>query len=250
MMLQANHLTVEIANKIICRDLNWQVFAGEVWGILGANGSGKTTLLHTLAKLHDGFFGELFLRKNDIHSYTQKEISQQMGILLQDTQAHFPRSVFDYCIEGRYPHLSYFTRLSEADFSIAKIALQDMDLIAQADQNVQTLSGGERRRLAIATLLAQTPQVYLLDEPTNHLDWRHQVKVLNHFKSLAQHQANAVIMSLHDVHLAQQFCHKILMLFGDGSYLQGDTQQVLTVENLSRLYNCSVQWVKTLVPIL
>jgi iron complex transport system ATP-binding protein len=97
------------------------------------------------------------------------------------------------------------------------------------------LSGGEQRRVAVATLLAQQPDVFVLDEPTNHLDPQHQLHVLTLFRSLAD-TGSTVIATLHDPTLAARFADRVLLLFGDGRWRAGHTSQTLTAESLSELY--------------
>lgn len=235
-LLNTQEISIHLADKIICRDLNLHICPGDVWGILGANGSGKTTLLHTLGNLRKPVSGEIFLLNKNVKSLPTKTIARALGILLQDTQFTFPQSVFDYVLAGRYPHLSAFAWESAEDRRLAMSALQVMAMEKLAQQNVFTLSGGEKRRLAIATLLTQGPQVYLLDEPTNHLDLRHQINILKHVKRMATEGLAGVMMSLHDVNLAQQYCNKILLLGEDGSVLMGAVEDVLNVDNLSWVY--------------
>jgi iron complex transport system ATP-binding protein len=106
---------------------------------------------------------------------------------------------------------------------------------AFADRSTDALSGGERRRVAIASLLAQAPQMYLLDEPTNHLDPHHQIAVLELFRA----QANAgrtIIATLHDPTLAARFADRVLLLYGDGRWIEGATREALTAASLSELY--------------
>ena len=236
MTLRTHQLTVAIQNKIICQDLDFTAQPGEVWGILGANGSGKTTMLHTLAGLHPAPAGKIFLHQQPIAKLANKSVAQSVAILFQDNSDTFPQSVWEFCSAGRFPHLSYFSKPGKQDKDIIASALQVMDLDSYSNKNIQHLSGGEKRRLAIAAVLAQTPDVYLLDEPTNHLDVHYQVKTLQHFHHLAKTDSAAIVMSLHDVNLAQQYCSHILMLFNDGSILQGTMSDIMTRENLSRLY--------------
>lgn len=241
MHLVTHNLTVRIANNLICRHLNLHIQAGDRWGLLGPNGSGKTTLLHTLAGLLPITQGEIWLQGKKLSSLSKKQIAQQLGILFQDTTDVFPQSVFDFCSSGRYPHLSYFAWRNKQDKQITAHALHVMGLERKLQQKVNTLSGGERRRLAIATLLTQAPLIYLLDEPTNHLDLHYQIKVLRYFKQLAKTNSLSVLMSLHDINLAAFYCTHILMLFGDGESLQGTPQDIFTEENLERLYQCQFQ---------
>src|SRR5690606_12178701 len=104
-----------------------------------------------------------------------------------------------------------------------------------ADRNTSSLSGGEQRRVAIASLLAQDPQVFLLDEPTNHLDPHHQLAVLGLFRELAR-SGRTVVVTLHDPTLAARFADRVVLLFGDGRWLAGPCETVLTSEALSELY--------------
>lgn len=235
-LLQAKQIAIHVNGKTICEDLDLTLRPGETWGILGPNGSGKTTLLHTLAGLSAITKGEIWLGADRLNKLSSKSIAQTLGLLFQDVNAVFAQTIWEYCLAGRYPHLNYLQRESPQDKQIVLQALQTMELDHCLHKNMMQLSGGEKRRLAIATLLAQTPGIYLLDEPTNHLDVRHQMLVLNQFRNLAAMQSCAILMSLHDVNLAQQFCDRILLLFSDGSVMQGLTQEMLTEENLTRLY--------------
>ena len=235
-LLETKNLTVRIANKIICRDLNLHIKAGETWGIIGPNGSGKTTLLHSLANLLPVLSGNIFLQEKKISCLSQKDIARQLGILFQDSNDIFPQSVFEFCSSGRYPHLRYFSFGNKQDEKIVKDALSVVDLDQHLSQKIHTLSGGERRRLDIATLLSQSPTIYLLDEPTNHLDIRYQIKIVDHFKQLTKTAPISVVMSIHDINLAAHYCDKILMLFGEGEYLTGDPSSLFSEKNLERLY--------------
>lgn len=240
-MLETKNLRISINNKIICHDLNWQVNAGEVWGILGPNGSGKTTLLHTLAGLHSHFNGDIFIANEKIGLCTPKKIAQKIGILFQHFTETFSQTVWEYCLASRFPHQHYFQKKSAHDEAITRKSLALMELEPLAKQNIHHLSGGQKRRLAIACILNQTPHVFLLDEPNNHLDVRHQIQMLKHFCLLAETESKIVIMSLHDVNLAQQFCTHLLLIHHGGVIQQGRTEEIINTENLSKLYEHHMQ---------
>ena len=169
-----------------------------------------------------------------MHSLPRKKIAQHIGVLLQNTEDRFPQTVLEYCLHGRYPHLSYFGYESKNDRELVLNALTTMELEAFIHRNILSLSGGERRRLSIATLIAQSPTLYLLDEPTNHLDLHYQMKTLQYFQNLARTQSISVCLTLHDINLAAQFCDHLLLLAENPSV--GKTETLLTEENLSRLY--------------
>jgi iron complex transport system ATP-binding protein len=241
-LLTTHNLTIRIGNQTICDNINLQIKSGETWGILGPNGSGKTTLLQTLGNLRAPTQGELWLQHRRITSLSTKEIARYVGILFQDSMHTFPQTVFESCLAGRHPHLSRLGWKNTLDYQITDEALAAMELTHLAHHPVDILSGGERQRLAIATILTQTPLLYLLDEPTNHLDIRHQIKVLQQMKLLCDTHSAGVVMSLHDVNLAQQFCQHILMLFKDGETLIGTPDEILTIDNLTRLYQHPMQY--------
>lgn len=238
--LQAKDLTLKIGAKTLIQQLNLDIRPGETWGILGMNGSGKTTLLHALAGLHPLAQGQVLLHGKCLDGFSVKSIAQAIGILFQDSHAAFEQTVWEYCLYARYPHLSYFKTETSQDNQIVFSALQKMGMDTLLTRKITQLSGGEKRRLAIAALLAQTPAIYLLDEPANHLDIRYQIHVLEYFHHLAKTTPAAVVMSLHDVNLAQRFCDHVLLLNPRGDSLTGFTKTLLTVENLERVYQCSM----------
>ena len=110
---------------------------------------------------------------------------------------------------------------------------------------VQSVAGGERRRLGIATVLAQDPQIFLLDEPVDQLDPYYQMKLLQSFRDQATQHNKLVLMSLHDVNLAARFCDNVMLLFGEGEVLFGTTYKVLHPDILKKLYGISMRMITT-----
>lgn len=241
MKLTAHQLEIRTADKLLCSSFNLTVKPRETWGIIGPNGCGKTTLLHTLANLCPPTKGDIFLGEKNIRTIPAKVKAQQIGLLFQEMHFAFPQTVWDFCLTARYPHQGYLQRVTPFDRDKVRIALTDMALLTCKDRAVTKLSGGEKRRLAIASVLVQSPDIYLLDEPTNHLDIKHQASVLKHFQHLGLSQEKMIIMSLHDINLVQQFCTHAVLMFADGTHLQGDCQTVLTENSLSKLYQCTVR---------
>lgn len=235
-ILSTKQITVIKGDNLICENLDISIKSGERWGVLGQNGRGKTTLLHALAGLHPLEKGNIYLNKQNIKHLPFKTLAQKIGLLFQDTHHIFPQTVWEYCLSSRYAHLNYFKKETEEDKQIILQALKQMELEELIKRKITELSGGEKRRLAIACLIAQAPCFYLLDEPTNHLDIRYQLSILNYFRHLAYNKLATFILSLHDMNLAQQFCSHVLLLLPDGEIVQGPLQNIFTSENLSRLY--------------
>ncbi|MGH8371001.1 MAG: ABC transporter ATP-binding protein, partial [Gammaproteobacteria bacterium] len=148
--------------------------------------------------------------------------------------------VLETALIGRHPHIGFWRWESHEDVAIARRALKLTGLDGLEQRTQTHLSGGERRRLAIATILAQDPAVFLLDEPAHQLDLQHQISLLDLFARLAHQQGRLVVVSLHDVNLAARFCSHVLLMFGAGETMVGPTQDMLTAANLTRLYRIPV----------
>ncbi|CAN5231760.1 ABC transporter ATP-binding protein [soil metagenome] len=236
-LLETQNLAITIANKPICINLNLQIEPGQSWAILGSNGSGKTTLLHTLAGLRSPIDGSILLSNQAMTSLTRRMIAKQIGILLQHSDDSFPVTGLQMVLAGRHPYLGPWQWESAADIAVAKQFLTLMGLEMLEDRLLTSLSGGERRRLAIATLLCQAPYLYLLDEPTNHLDLKHQIDVLNYFKQLADSGQNSVVMVLHDVNLAARYCSHVILVDGKGHCIAGTAANLLQKSRLEAIYH-------------
>lgn len=234
--LCAQRLSLRIGARELVRDLDLEILPGQCWCILGQNGSGKTSLLHALAGLRPVQGGQVLLEGTDIGRLPRRQVARRLGLLGQDHEDVFPATVLETALCGRHPHLSPWAWEGAGDLARAQAALQQLGLAELAGREVGTLSGGERRRLGIATLLTQDPRFLLLDEPTNHLDLHHQVEVLRLLSALARTRDRALVMVLHDVNLAARYCDHALLLFGDGRHGAGPAAEWLNAETLGRLY--------------
>lgn len=248
-LLACQGLTVSIGGKTLCQNWQLNLQAGEIWGILGGNGAGKTTLLHTLAGLREPDNGKVLLHGSPLQLMTNRQRAQQLGFLLQDDSTAFPATVLETALQGRHPHMGLFSWESAEDEALAMTALEQVGLRDYCQRNIDQLSGGERQRLKIATLMVQQPKVWLLDEPANHLDLHHQVNLLEQLVTSVKTQSGTLLMSLHDLNLAQRFCDKLILLFpaddpGSGPET-GDKAELLTEETLQRLYQHPIRRLKT-----
>lgn len=244
-ILEARSLHISIGGKLVCRDLNLQIQAGERWGVLGMNGVGKTTLLLTLSGMKAPQSGSVHLQGKTMSEMSRRDVAQSCGVMFQDSDEAFPAGVLETALIGRHPYLHAWEWESAGDEAIALAALKAVGLHELAQRTSNTLSGGERRRLALATLLTQNPALMLLDEPVNHLDLHHQIEALDLLTQQAKQHSKTLLMVLHDVNLAARYCDALLLLFGDGEVLQGSIQEILTVENLTRLYGHPVRSAET-----
>lgn len=236
-LLRAVSLDVAIAGCRLVRALDLTIRTGECWALLGANGTGKTTLLHTLAGLHPPQGGSLWLAGAPLARLPRRQVAQQLGLLPQDSHDSFPATVLETALIGRHPHLGRWQHETPADLDKARQALAQVGLADLEQRPCHTLSGGERRRLALATLLTQEPRLLLLDEPTNHLDLNHQIAALHHLRTLADTGTGcAVLMALHDINLAARYCDHVILLYGNGAWQAGPAAALLNEATLGQVY--------------
>jgi len=238
--LECLRLTVSVPGRTLVRELDAVLRPGKIIALLGRNGTGKSSLLHVLAGLRPAASGEVELEGRALQHWPRREFALRVALLPQASDDPFPGSVLESALVGRHPHIDFWQWESEADRAIARACLAAMDLAGLDDRDVTTLSGGERRRLAIATVLAQTPAFFLLDEPIQQLDPLHQLSVLKLFRARADAGA-CVVMSLHDPGLAARFADEALLLFGDGRWSHGPAGEVLDSQSVSALYGVAVR---------
>lgn len=236
--LKLQSLSLRIGSNIVCRELSMSINANERWALLGRNGAGKTTLLHSILGLHKPEAGLIFVDNKLVTDFKRQELARYLGILFQDGMHTMPNTVLESVLLGRHPYTHSWLIDEASDLKIAKAALRKFDLESFAERQVDSLSGGEKQRMALAMLLAQTPKLYLLDEPSNHLDLAYQVKLMEVLDQESRKQESSVLMATHDINLAARFCDQFLLLMGNGEFLIGNREEVLTEAALTAAYGC------------
>jgi iron complex transport system ATP-binding protein len=242
-ILSVTALNVRIGGRPICTGLDLVLEPGRRWALLGGNGIGKTTLLHVLAGLRRAEAGRVALDGKELRDWDRRALARKVGILFQDSHDTFPASVLDAALAGRHPHLPFWAQEGREDIRIAGEALAAVELADMGARRVDTLSGGERRRLAIATLLVQNPQIWLLDEPSNHLDLRFQVRLLELVDERIAAADGSALLALHDVNLALRCCTDAALMIAHDDIIRGPVADVINEANLTRMYRHPVRCV-------
>lgn len=239
-LIEASNLTVRIGDVLICRGLNFKIFATQAWAVLGPNGAGKSTLLHTLAGLRKPDSGEVLIHAKPLRDWPQRLLARELGLLFQHPDIGFPARALEAVLAGRHPHLGRWGWESDNDLSIARAALTAVGLADLEHRFLDSLSGGERRRVEIATLLAQEPRCALLDEPGNHLDVGYQIKLLELLQARFTRAGHALVSVVHDPSLAVRFCDQALLVRGDGECQAGPIETLTSADQLTELYGYPV----------
>jgi len=241
-MIEANSISFRYLEDWVLQDVSFQVGKGEFIGVIGPNGSGKTTLLKVLYRLLSPQRGEVFFERVPLKKMSQRDIAKRIAVVAQETYPAFPFRVIEIVLMGRSPYLGHLMFEREKDLEIAKKAMEWTEILPISERPLDELSGGERKRVFIARALAQEPEVILLDEPTTNLDIHHQIEFLDLILALNREKGLTILMASHDLNLASEFCDRLILLQKGGIFKMGSPQDVITRENIERVYGCGV-WV-------
>ena len=226
--------------KWALRGMDLVIQPGEILGVLGPNGSGKSTLL----KIMDGILipqeGEILIRKSRLGSCSRSEIARQIAMVTQENHFRFAFSALEVVLMGRFPHLKRLQFEGPGDLEIAYDALRVTHALELAERSIHELSGGERQRVLIARALAQEPRLILMDEPTSFLDLKYKREIFRLIFALSRDQGLSVALVTHDIDLAAQYCHRIVILKNGAVYDEGEPNEVITVSNMEAVYECPV----------
>jgi len=226
----------------VLKGVSVSVARDAVVGILGPNGSGKTTLLRLLAGTRHPQRGTVTLDGAAIARSPRAVVARKLAVVPQETHLAFDYSVAEVAMMGRYAHLRPFEIEGPRDVAVVDAALAATGTLAFKDRPFATLSGGEKQRVGIASALAQLSEGYLLlDEPTASLDLAYQLEIAALLKQLHDGRRAGIVISTHDISLAGTLCGSLVLLRDGGVVASGPTDDVLTPENLRRVYDVDTE---------
>jgi iron complex transport system ATP-binding protein len=220
--------------------LSLSLEGGEVLGLIGPNSSGKTTLL----KLMDGLLrpqrGRILLEERNLDQIPRAQVARTIAVVPQTMEVPFSFTVGEIVLMGRAPYLTRFGWEKQKDLDVAREAMALTDVAGLEDRTFWELSQGEKQRVLVARALAQEPRIMLLDEPTSHLDINHQVEINELIRGLNLQKGLTVLHISHDLNLAAEYCHRIVLLHQGSVFSVGIPSEVITEENIRRVYETKV----------
>lgn len=233
--IAASGVEVWIDDHPVLQDISLDVRAGDIVGLVGPNGSGKSTLLRSVVGLLRPRRGTVTVDGRETESMSVRDRARQIAFVPQEVDLPADMLVHEYVSLGRLPYAPPWSMGRNDDRAAVEAALRSVGMIEHGDAAVDHLSGGERRRVALARGLAQDCGVLVLDEPTNHLDIRHQLDLLGLVRTLG----TTVLVSLHDLDLAARHCDSVYVLNDGRIRAHGDAATALDPAVVAEVFGVS-----------
>ncbi|XGC80982.1 ABC transporter ATP-binding protein [Bdellovibrio bacteriovorus] len=204
--IEIKDLTKKYADKVAVDGINLEIYKGECFGILGPNGAGKSTTMKMMYCSALVTSGELYVLGLNVKK-NYREIKTRIGVVPQEDGLDPDFTV----LENLLVYAS-FHNIPKADAELrAQALLRLMKLEEYKDRSVETLSGGMKRRLAIARGLINSPEVIFLDEPTTGLDPQARIWIWDFFKNLKS-QKSTLVLTTHYMEEAEQMCDRVAVI--------------------------------------
>jgi iron complex transport system ATP-binding protein len=238
--LRVDDLHFGYGDAPVLRGVSITAGSGEVVGVLGPNGCGKTTLFKLIIGSLKPADGRIDIDGTDLSALGPGERARSVAAVPQDPVAPVGFSVADLVMMGRNPYLGLLEVEGERDRAIAVTAMEHTDILSLAHRPVTSLSGGERQRVFVAMALVQRAPVLLLDEPTSNLDLAAQATVMGLVQRLCRERGDTVLVAMHDLTLAAQWCDRLVLMEGGTVRTEGTPERVLTGHNVAAVYGAEV----------
>ena len=237
-MIAVRSLAKSYGERQVLADVDLDLPAGGVIGLVGANGAGKSTLLSVMARLLGADAGTVEVGGLNVATAPGRQLATVLSVLKQDNHLAVRLTVRDLVGFGRYPHNR--GRPTEHDETIVDQALEGMDLTELADRYLDEMSGGQRQRAFVAMVLAQETPYMLLDEPLNNLDMVHSVAMMRRLRAAAHELERTVVVVMHDINMAAAWSDRIVAMREGRVVLQGTPEETMTREGLSEVFGMDV----------
>lgn len=237
--IRTEHLTVGYEKKPLIGDVNLSVRPGEILTLIGPNGSGKSTILKTITKQLKKLDGTVFLGENSMDELKDSQISKRLSMVMTERLRTELMSGREVVASGRYPYTGRFGILSKEDWVKVDEAIALVHAKEVQDQDFMKISDGQRQRLMLARAICQDTKILILDEPTSYLDMGFKMDILTNIRMLARDKKMAVIMSLHELDLAQKVSDTIACVRGDRIDRVGTPEEIFAGTYVQELYGVS-----------
>ena len=233
---QMKDLSVGYNGNSLIRDINIGINKGEIVTLIGPNGSGKSTILKSITRQLKVVGGNVIFDDISLLKLPYKELASKMAVVLTDRIKTELMTCHDIVATGRYPYTGRLGILTQEDECLVEEAMQAVYAQELGNRDFNAISDGQKQRVLLARAICQDPDVIVLDEPTSFLDVKYKLELLSILERMARQKKITVIMSLHEIDLAQKISDKIICVKGETISHYGSPEEVFTEEIIRELY--------------
>ena len=237
--LRTENLSVGYNGRPLIRKIRLELGRGEIMTLIGPNGAGKSTILKSIIRQLELIGGVVTLDGRDMAKLSERDVSRRMSVLMTGQIHPELMTCFDVVATGRYPYTGRLGILTREDREKVAQCLTLVHAFELADRDFSRISDGQRQRVLLARALCQEPEVLVLDEPTSFLDIRHKLELLAILKDMVRQKQLAVVMSLHELDLAQKISDYVVCIRGDAVERQGPPEEIFTADYMMELYGAA-----------
>ena len=235
--IETRGLSVGYGGKPLIHDITIGIEKGEIIALIGPNGAGKSTILKSITRHLKTVAGTVLIGQKDIREMPYRDLATRMAVVLTERMRPELMTCWDVVATGRYPYTGRLGILSPEDEDKVRVAMETVRAFDLADRDFNAISDGQRQRVLLARAIAQEPEIIVLDEPTSFLDIRHKLELLSILRGMAKENGITVILSLHEIDLAQKIADKILCVKGETISRYDVPERIFREEEIRDLYD-------------
>lgn len=236
---RTQRLTVGYNGIPLIKDIDIQLDKGQILSLIGPNGSGKSTILKSITNYLKSICGTVYIDNRCLDDMNNRDLSYEVSVVLTEKLKTELMTCEDVVATGRYPYTGMLGILSPTDHVKVRDAMELVNVWELRDRDFTEISDGQRQRILLARAICQEPRIIVLDEPTSFLDVRYQLELLNILRTMAKERGITVIMSLHELDLAQKVSDLVMCVKGEFVTRFGSPKEIFKKEIISELYELS-----------
>ena len=235
-ILRTQGLDVGYNGQAVISGVELTAEAGRILVLIGPNGAGKSTILKTVIRQLPPVAGGVFLAGQDMARLRAKDIAKEVSAVLTGRPSPELMTCEDVVSTGRYPYTGRLGILSAHDREVVRSSMELVRVTELADRDFDRISDGQRQRVLLARAICQEPKLLVMDEPTSFLDIRHKLDFLYLLRQLVQERELAIVLSLHELDLAQRFADTVLCVKAGQVDRIGSPEEIFRGDYIDRLY--------------
>jgi iron complex transport system ATP-binding protein len=235
--LRMEKMAVGYNNRTLIRDICIDIRRGEIVTLIGPNGAGKSTILKSITRQLKLIGGKVIIDEKNMQALSYKTLSTKMSVVLTERMKPELMTCHDIVATGRYPYTGRLGVLTREDEDKVDAALKAVNAYDLGMRDFNAVSDGQRQRVLLARAICQEPEIIILDEPTSFLDIRYKLELLSILRHMAREKGITVVMSLHEIDLAQKISDKIICVKGDSIAHYGTPEEIFREKTIRELYD-------------